>query len=107
LAFPAPRKRVEPVADGRAFASFISLKTASLKTGNMPSSARKHDLTNDWYLEGNRSYRAFYRFGRAEFTNGGLVLGSGQFSILPQLPVKILLDSKVFKIHPKIIISLC
>jgi hypothetical protein len=38
--------------------------------------------------------------------NGGLVLGSSQFLILPQLPPKILLDSKVVKIDPKIIISL-
>jgi hypothetical protein len=36
-----------------------------------------------------------------------LVLGSSQFSILPQLPPKILLDLKVVKINHKIIISLC
>jgi hypothetical protein len=37
---------------------------------------------------------------------GGLVLGSSQFSILHQLPPKILLNSKVIKIDRKIIISL-
>ena len=41
------------------------------------------------------SYRAFHRFGQAKFPNGGLILGSSQFSIVPQLPPKILLDSKV------------
>ena len=55
--------------------------------------------------EGER-YRAFHKFGQAKFPNGGLVLGSSQFSILPQLSPKILLDSKVVKINPKIIISL-
>jgi len=34
------------------------------------------------------SYRAFHRFGQAKFPDGGLVLGSSQFSILPQLPPK-------------------
>jgi len=53
------------------------------------------------------NYIAFHGFGQAKFPNGGLVLGSSQFSILPQLPPKILLDSKVVKINLKIIISLC
>jgi len=43
----------------------------------------------------------FHRFGQAKFTDGGLVLGSSQFSILPLLPPKILLDSKVVKIDLK------
>jgi len=30
------------------------------------------------------TYRAFHRFGQAKFPNGGLVLGSSQFSIPPQ-----------------------
>jgi len=30
-------------------------------------------------------YRAFHRFGQAKFPNGGSVLGSSQFSVLPQL----------------------
>jgi len=32
------------------------------------------------------SYRAFHIFGQAEFPDGGLDLGSSQFSILPQPP---------------------
>jgi len=59
-----------------------------------------------------KKYRAFHGFGQAKFPNNGLILGSSQFSLLPQLPQlpqlppKILLDSKVVKIDPKIIISL-
>jgi len=34
----------------------------------------------------------FHEFGKAKFPDGGSVLGSSQFSILP---LKILLDSKV------------
>jgi len=52
-------------------------------------------------------YRAFHGFGQAKFPDGGSVLGSSQFSKLHQLSPKILLDSKVVKIDPKIIISLC
>jgi len=44
--------------------------------------------------------------GQAKFPDGISVLGSSQFSILLQMPPKILLDSKVFYIDPKIIISL-
>jgi hypothetical protein len=46
-------------------------------------------------------YRAFHRFGQAKFPDGGLVLGSSRFSILPQLPPKKLVISKVVKIIPK------
>ncbi len=53
-----------------------------------------------------KSYRAFYGFGQAKIPDVGLVLGLSQFSILPQLPSKILLDSKVVKIDPKIIIKI-
>jgi len=51
-------------------------------------------------------HRAFHRFGQAKFPDGGSVLALSQFSRLYQLPPKILLDSKVVKIDPKIIISL-
>jgi len=33
-------------------------------------------------------YREFHRFGQAKFPDEGLILGSSQFSILPQLPQK-------------------
>jgi len=55
--------------------------------------------------EGNPTER-FKDLGKLNFPVGGLNLGSSQFSILPQLPPKILLDSKVVKIDPKIIILL-
>ncbi len=48
--------------------------------------------------------RAFHGFGQAKFPNCGSVFGSSHFSILPQLPPKILLNSKKVKIDPKIII---
>jgi len=48
----------------------------------------------------------FHGFGKAKFPNSGLVLGLSQFSILPQLPPEKMLDSKVVKIDPKVIISL-
>jgi hypothetical protein len=52
-------------------------------------------------------YRVFHRFGQAKFPDGGLVLGSSQFSLLPQMTPKIILDSRAVKVGPKIIISLC
>jgi len=54
----------------------------------------------------NCTERAFHGFGKAKFLDGGSVMGSSQFSMLPQLPPKIQLDLKVVKINPKIIISL-
>ena len=47
-------------------------------------------------------YRAFRRFGQAKFAYGGPVLGSSQFLLLPQLPQKITLVSKVVKMGSKI-----
>jgi len=32
------------------------------------------------------SYRAFHRFGQPKFDDGGSILGSSQFTLLPQLP---------------------
>jgi hypothetical protein len=46
-------------------------------------------------------YRAFHGHGQAKFPDGGSDLGSSQLSIQPQLPSKILLNSKVVKIDPK------
>jgi len=46
-------------------------------------------------------YKAFHRFWQAKVPDGGSVLGSSQFSILPQPPPKILLHSKVVKIDAK------
>jgi hypothetical protein len=51
-----------------------------------------------------QTYSVFQGFGKAKSTNGGLILS--QFLILPQLPQKIKLASKVVKVDSKIIISL-
>jgi hypothetical protein len=51
-------------------------------------------------------YREFHGFGQAKFAYGGSILGLGQFKILSQLPLKLMLDLKVVKIDLKIIISL-
>jgi hypothetical protein len=53
------------------------------------------------------SNRAFHKFGQAKFHDGGLVLGSSQFSVLPQLPPKMMLGLKEVKIDSKIGNSLC
>jgi hypothetical protein len=47
-------------------------------------------------------YRAFHRIGQAKFPDGGSVLGLSQFSMLPQLPLKMKLGLKVVKINSKI-----
>jgi len=44
----------------------------------------------------------FLRFGQAKFPDGGSVLGSSQFSVLPQLPPKMMLALKEVKIDSKI-----
>jgi len=43
-------------------------------------------------------YRAFYGFGQAKFSYVGSILGSSQITLLPQLPLKAMLDLKVVKI---------
>ena len=50
-------------------------------------------------------YSAYHGFGQAKIPNGGLILGSSQFSLLPQLPQKMMLTSKVVKSDPKAIVS--
>jgi len=45
---------------------------------------QKHIL--EMYFWGN--YRVFQGFGQAKIPYSGLVLGSSQFSLLPQLPQK-------------------
>ncbi len=51
-------------------------------------------------------YRAFHRFKQAKFPDGGLVLGSSQYSVLLQLPPKMMLSLKEVKIDSKISNSL-
>ena len=46
-------------------------------------------------------YSVFHRLRQAKFDNGGSILSSSQFLILPQLPEKLKLASKVVKIDSK------
>jgi hypothetical protein len=48
----------------------------------------------------------FQGFRQAKSANGGLILSSSQFLILPQLPQKMKLASEVVKVDSKIIILL-
>jgi hypothetical protein len=64
-----------------------------------------------WLMRGNKGiypaiYSVFQGFSKAKSANGGLILSSSPFLILPQLPQKIKLSSKVVKVDSKIIISL-
>jgi hypothetical protein len=52
-------------------------------------------------------YRALHRFEQAKFPDGGSVLGSSQFSVLPQLPPKMMLSLKEVKIESKTSKLLC
>jgi hypothetical protein len=51
-------------------------------------------------------YSVFQGFSKAKSANGGSILSSSQFLILPQLSQKIKLASKVVKVDSKIVISL-
>jgi hypothetical protein len=51
-------------------------------------------------------YSVFQGFSKAKSANGGSILSSSQFLVLPQLPQKMKLASKVVKVDSKIIISL-
>jgi hypothetical protein len=44
-----------------------------------------------------RIYSVFQGFSKAKYANGGMILSWSQFLILPQLPRKIKLASKVVK----------
>jgi hypothetical protein len=46
-------------------------------------------------------------FGQAKFAYDGSILGSSQFTLLPQLPFRMMLSLKVVKIGSKISNSLC
>jgi len=59
------------------------------------------------YRQRSCSYRVFQRFGQAKFADSGSILGSSQFTQLPQLPEKMMLDLKKVKFDSKIIILLC
>jgi hypothetical protein len=48
----------------------------------------------------------FHGSGQNKLAYGGSTLGLSQFTLLPQLPLKTSLDSKVVKIDSKIIIAI-
>jgi hypothetical protein len=48
-----------------------------------------------------RSLRAFHGFGLAKIAYGGLILDSSQFTLLAQLPLKMMLGLKAVKIDSK------
>jgi hypothetical protein len=48
----------------------------------------------------------FHGFGQAKFANGALILGSSQFLLLPQWPLKTMLAIKMVKINSKSIVLL-
>jgi hypothetical protein len=52
------------------------------------------------------TYSVFQGFRQAKSANGGSILSSSQFLILPQLPQRMDLTSKVIKVDSKIIVSL-
>jgi hypothetical protein len=60
-----------------------------------------NNICNQGKLFENAMHREFHGFGQAKFLDGGSVLGLSQFSILRQLPLKFMLDSKVVKINLK------
>jgi len=74
---------------------------------------RSHEISGSLAFTNNMTglhkfiYRAFHQFGQAKFPDGGSILGSSQFTILPQLPLKTILGLKVVKIDSKINNSLC
>jgi len=51
-------------------------------------------------------HRVFHRFEQAKFGYGGSILGSSQFTLLPQLTLKMMLNLKVVKNDLEIIFSL-
>jgi hypothetical protein len=56
--------------------------------------------------DSKKSYSVVQGFSKAKSANGGSILSSSQFLILPQLPQKIKLASKVVKVDSKILISI-
>jgi hypothetical protein len=62
--------------------------------------------TQIYHGQNVHEYSVFQGFRQAKFANGGSILSSSQFLILPQLPQKMKLASKVVKINPIIIVSL-
>jgi len=60
------------------------------------------NLTNPFLSQSTHAcyntYMAFHGFEQAKFAYGGSVLGSSQFTLLPQQPLKTMLNLKMVKI---------
>jgi hypothetical protein len=65
-----------------------------------------HRITLTFCTYTSLLYSVFQEFSKAKSANGGSILSSSQFLILPQLPQKIKLASKVVKVDSKKIILL-
>ncbi len=55
-------------------------------------------IRNLWLKIIKIAYSVFHRYRQAKFTNIGLILGSSQFFLLPQVPLKTTLAIKLVKI---------
>jgi len=80
-----------------------------LKKFTFTSAVLKSEFPFKFYLNIAilRNYRVYHGFGQAKFACGGSILGSSQFTLLPQLPQKMMLGLKVVKINLKISNSIC
>ncbi len=67
----------------------------------------KNDSLHDLHFTITQSqHRAFHRFEQAKFAYGGSVLGLSQFTLLPQMPLKMISKLKSILNQLEIIISL-
>ncbi len=79
----------------------------SLFLSLFPSLSHSFSLPSSFFLFLSLSFHSVFQgFRQAKSDNGGLILSLSQFLILPQLPQKMKLASKVVKVDSKIIISL-
>ena len=62
-------------------------------------STAKNGKHQDMVWQVNYLQFVYHGFGRAKICNAGLVLDSSQFWLLPQLPRKMMLASKVVKME--------
>jgi len=59
------------------------------KINRVGHSIQKPVISLLFLIYSSNTYRAFHGFGQAKFADGGSILGSSQFTQLPQLPLKI------------------
>ncbi len=91
---------------GSLFKTKFRLRNCFLETNSnlarLSSQVEDKKISSDLLI----FYSVFQGFRQAKSSNVGLILSSSQFLILPQLPQKIRLASKVVKVDSKIIILL-